>query len=149
MSNQLNLFKIIEVEVLENGTLPKKANLTDAGWDVFATKDELIEYGVISKIPLNIKMALPKNCYVRIETKSGLGSRGMLVYAGIIDEEDPGIPHVVCTCLIPGKSLKINKGEKIAQMIIEPFDNTVQLIQVDKVSTDTTRSSGGFGSTGA
>ncbi len=141
-------FRAIEVEVLDGGYLPTKAHKTDAGFDLYAVEDVSIDYGVVSKVPLNIRMKLPANTYARIETKSGLGSKGMLVFAGIIDEEYRGIPHVVCTCLVPG-SIVIKKGQKIAQLIMEPYSPDFYMIQVDKVSQDTSRSSGGFGSTGA
>ncbi len=150
MGEQLNLDfinNIIDVEVLEGGMLPTKAHKTDAGFDLYASEDVTLIRGQITKHPLNIKLKLPANTYARIETKSGLGSRGMLVYAGIIDEEYRGIPHVVCTLLTPDP-LIIKKGQKIAQLIMEPYSPKFIMQQVESVSIDTSRSSGGFGSSG-
>jgi dUTP pyrophosphatase len=150
MDEQLNfefVNNIIEVEVMEDGILPSKAHQSDAGFDLYASEDVTLYRGQITKHPLNIKLKLPQGTYARIETKSGLGSKGMLVYAGIIDEEYRGIPHVVCTLLTPDP-LTIKKGQKIAQLIMEPYSPKFSMQQVDSVSTETARSSGGFGSTG-
>jgi len=139
----------IEVEVLDGGTLPCKAHKTDAGFDLFATEDVEISFGQGIKHPLNIKMKLPEGSYAQIETKSGLGSKGMLVYAGVIDEAYRGIPHVVAAHIrsdLP--PIKIKKGQKIAQMTMRPHSNNFYIAEVDEVSEDTERGDGGFGSTG-
>jgi dUTP pyrophosphatase len=151
----------IEVEVLDGGKLPTKAHLTDAGFDVFATSDVLIYPGQIIKHPLNIKMALPANSWARIETKSGLGSKGMLVFAGVVDEGYRNIPHVIATNLATTTDdengnmtfnqtpIMIKKGEKIAQITMEPHSTSFFMVQVDRVDINTSRGEGGFGSSGA
>lgn len=140
----------IEVEVLEGGKLPNKAHTTDAGFDLFATEDVTIEPGQVIKHPLNIKMKLPGGSWARIETKSGLGSRGMLVYAGVVDQDYRGVPHVIATNLNfkDGEPIVIKKGQKIAQMTMNPHNILFRVEQVDSVDTDTARGEGGFGSTG-
>lgn len=141
----------IEVEVLDGGKLPFKAHRTDAGFDLFATDDVLIIPGQIMKHPLNIKMKLPRGTYAQIESKSGLGSKGLLVYAGVIDESYRGIPHVVGSNLNihEGIPIQIKKGDKIAQMTMRPHSNEYFIVPVDEVDTNTDRGAGGFGSTGA
>ena len=167
----------IECEVLEGGMLPQKAHYSDAGFDLFATEDVVVYPGQIVKVPLNIKLKLPVNSWARIETKSGLGSKGLLVYAGVIDRDYRGVPHVICTNLkmkrteerlianivnpnVPGteteeilvdndEPIVIQKGQKIAQMTMNPHSEEFYIEQVSKVDSDTSRGSGGFGSTGA
>ena len=160
----------IEVEILDGGKLPAKANRTDAGFDVYATEDVTIFPGQVVKTPLNIRMKLPTGAWARIETKSGLGSKGMLVYAGVVDEGYRGIPHVIATNLqwnleweaqVHGgfapknaqnhniKPIVVKKGSKIAQITMEPHSNEYFMVQVEKVDTNTDRSTGGFGSSGA
>jgi len=144
----MDKFKI-EVEVLDDGKLPFKAHKTDAGFDLFATRDVYAAHGVINKVPLNIKMKLPEGTYAQITSKSGLGSKGLLVYAGIIDESYRGIPHVVCTNLKDdGTVIRIEKGQKLAQLIMHPYSPNYYMEQVEAVSDDTERGAGGFGSTG-
>ena len=138
----------IDVEVLENGYLPIKAHQTDAGIDLFVTEDVTITQGNITKHPLNIRLKLPKGTYMEITSKSGLGLKGLLVYAGIIDEEYRGIPHVICTNLTD-KSIILKKGQKIAQMIPHPFSSEYYINRIDKIDLDTNRGTGGFGSSGS
>ena len=139
----------IKVEVMEGGKLPFKAHLTDAGFDVFATYDFTIQPGEVIKHPLNIKMHLPRGTYASIESKSGLGAKGLLVYAGVIDEGYRGVPHVVGAHIYQtGMPIKIKKGDKLAQFIVYPFNAQYYIEQVDHVDDGTERGGGGFGSTG-
>jgi dUTP pyrophosphatase len=139
----------IKVELLDGGKLPSKANHNDAGFDLYATSDFDIKQGEVVKHPLNIKLELPIGTYGEITTKSGLGSKGILVYAGIIDEGYRGVVHVILTKLNEGP-MSIKKGQKLAQMIIHPYHSAdFQMIQVESVDTNTSRGSGGFGSSGA
>jgi dUTP pyrophosphatase len=138
----------IECEVLGDGTLPRKAHASDAGFDLFATSDIELKPGQIVKHPLNIKLALPTGTYAEITTKSGLGSKGQLVYAGIIDQAYRGIPHVLMTNLSQ-ETIIIKKHQKCAQLILHPFAPNYFIEQVEEVDTNTDRSTGGFGSSGA
>lgn len=152
----MSKFKI-EVEVLEGGYLPSKKNPKDAGFDLIATEDIELHPGDVLKHPLNIRMKLPPNTWGRIETKSGLGAKGQLVYAGVIDEEYRGVPHVIMTnlhrndrdaALFRSNIIRIKKGEKVAQLTMNPHSTEFYIEQVDRVDTDTSRGEGGFGSTG-
>lgn len=149
----------IQVEVLADGILPTKAHADDAGFDVYATSDFTIYPGQVVKHPLNIRMKLPASAYVSIETKSGLGAKGLLVYAGVIDPGYRGIVHAVMTNLrtrdddgnlLESNRAKIDikKGQKICQMIPYPFSTIYYVKQVDHIDTDTSRGIGGFGSSG-
>lgn len=148
----------IYVEVLEGGKLPSKANPNDAGFDVYATEDIALFPGQVLKHPLNIRMELPQGCWARIETKSGLGSKGMMVWAGVIDEGYRGVPHVIMSNIKlvnndlfqteNKEPILIKKGDKVAQITMNNHSNEYQMVQVKEVSQDTSRGTGGFGSSG-
>ena len=151
----------IEVEVLEGGKLPSKKNQSDCGFDLYATSDVTIYPGQVLKHPLNIRIKLPNNTWGEITSKSGLGSQGLLVYAGVIDEEYRGIPHVVMSNiylidkldpdgipLMRTNPIVIKKGDKLAQLIMSPYSSEFYVEQVTVVDTNTARAEGGFGSTG-
>jgi dUTP pyrophosphatase len=139
----------IECEVLEGGKLPFKVRQSDAGFDVYATSDFDLSPGQVVKHPLNIRFKFPKGTWGEITTKSGLGAKGQLVYAGVIDEEYRGIPHVIMTKVShDGVILPFKKGDKIAQLIMSPYCDQYYIEQVEAVDTDTSRGEGGFGSTG-
>jgi dUTP pyrophosphatase len=151
----------VEVLVEQDGTLPSKVRSTDAGFDLYATEDITLYPGQSGKTPLNVRLKLPPNTYAEITTKSGLGSRGHSVRAGIIDEEYRGVINVIHSnvALIAGLDpeglplmnttpLVIKKGEKLAQLIIHPHSNQYYVAQVKEMDTNTSRGEGGFGSTG-
>ena len=111
-----------------------------------------------------ISLALFRNFCSKISNssrKSGLGSKGLLIYAGVIDQEYRGIPHVIMTNvniidhldsegfpIMRTEPIVIKKGEKVAQLIMNPYASQFYIRQVDKVNTETSRGEGGFGSTG-
>jgi dUTP pyrophosphatase len=156
-----NRYFKIKVEILNGGKLPYKANQTDAGFDLYATEDIAIYPGQLAKHPLNIRLQFPAGTWAEITSKSGLGSQGLLVFAGVIDQEYRGIPHVVMSNiwvmdrldedgypLMRTNPIVIKKGEKLAQMIMSPYSPEYFIEQVEQVDTNTTRGAGGFGSTG-
>lgn len=151
----------IEVKVEEGGKLPNKVRPTDAGFDLFATEDIKLYPGQSGKTPLNVRLKLPIGTYGEITTKSGLGSRGHSVRAGIIDEEYRGVINVIHSnvALIAGldedglplmltEPLVIKKGEKLAQLIIHPYSSQYFIEEVQEMDMNTSRGEGGFGSTG-
>lgn len=159
-----NLYKQaykIEVKVEEGGKLPHKVRMTDAGFDLFATEDITLYPGQSGKTPLNVRLKLPPSTYAEITTKSGLGSKGHSVRAGIIDEEYRGVINVIHSnvALIQGldedglplmltQPLVIKKGDKLAQLIMHPFSNQYYIEEVKEIDMNTSRGEGGFGSTG-
>lgn len=151
----------IEVKVEDGGKLPHKVRQSDAGFDLFATEDITLYPGQSGKTPLNIRLKLPLNTYAEITTKSGLGSKGHSVRAGIIDEEYRGVINVIHSnvALIAGLDqdglplmhvgpLLIKKGDKLAQLILHPYSNQYFIEEVQEMDMNTSRGEGGFGSTG-
>ena len=151
----------IEVKVEQDGKLPHKVRQSDAGFDLFATEDIALLPGQSGKTPLNVRLKLPINTYAEITTKSGLGSRGHSVRAGIIDEEYRGVINVIHSNvaviasvdgdgfpLMNTEPLIIKKGDKLAQLIIHPYSNQYFIEEVQELDMNTSRGEGGFGSTG-
>jgi len=141
----------IKVEVIEGGRLPTKAHASDAGFDVYAPKDVYIAPGEVVKIPLALKLNLPEGCWARVETKSGLGAQGMLVYAGVIDRGYCGEINCIATNLKTHghcQNILVKKGEKLCQITMNPYSENFYMTEVDKIENNTDRGEGGFGSTG-
>lgn len=151
----------IQIKLEEGGFLPSKAHFNDAGYDLYATEDITIYPGQVKKTPLNFRMKLPEGTWAEITSKSGLGSKGLLVYAGVIDQSYRGIPHVVMSNinLIEGLDedglplmrttpIIIKKGEKLAQLIMNAYSEHYYISQVQELDMNTSRGEGGFGSTG-
>lgn len=151
----------ISVKLETDGKLPSKVRDSDAGFDLYATEDITLYPGQVLKHPLNIRLQLPINTWAEITTKSSLGSKGQLVFSGVIDQEYRGVVHVIMTNvnLIQGidpegfplmrvDPIVVKKGEKIAQMIMHPFSSEFFIEEVKSLDLNTSRGEGGFGSTG-
>lgn len=129
---------------------PKPATQDAAGMDLKAAIDEdiILEPGAIKLIPAGFAMALPQNFEAQIRPRSGLALRhGITVLnsPGTIDADYRGEVGVIL--INHGKdAFTIQRGERIAQMVIAPTTNA-QLEIVQELE-ETTRGSGGFGSTG-
>ncbi|HBQ23478.1 MAG TPA: dUTP diphosphatase [Alphaproteobacteria bacterium] len=129
---------------------PKPATQDAAGMDLKAAIDEdiILEPGAIKLIPAGFAMALPQNFEAQIRPRSGLALRhGITVLnsPGTIDADYRGEVGVIL--INHGKdAFTIQRGERIAQMVIAPTTNS-QLEIVQELE-ETTRGSSGFGSTG-
>ena len=126
-----------------NATLPTRGTSNSAGLDLYCTNDQVLEPG-LNIIPLGISVEIPDNFYGRIADRSSMASRSLHIFAGVVDSDYRGEVKVIMFNFNQFP-ITIDKGSRVAQLIIEPYSN-VTPIQVLTV-TDTTRT-GGFGSTG-
>ena len=99
-------------------------------------------------IGTEISIQLPTNTYSRITPRSSLAVRNrLIVNPGVIDVDYTGEIRVVLANLGEDKYI-VNKGDRIAQLIMEKILNDGGSLQeVDHLQT-TKRGSRGFGSTG-
>jgi len=143
----------VEIKVLPHGEgldLPFYATTHAAGADLRAAIDEdkVIEPGHSTLIPTGFAMALPDNYEAQVRPRSGLALKhGVTVLntPGTIDADYRGEVGVIL--MNHGKSpFHIQRGDRIAQMIIAPF---VQAdFQTVNELSETARGEGGFGSSG-
>ena len=82
-----------------------------------------------------------RKSYGSIRDKSSLASKGLLTLGGVIDKDYTGEIIVIMTSLI--KTIKIIKGQKIAQLII----SNIMYPEIKKVESlkETERNNKGFG----
>ena len=121
-----------------------------AGMDLHAALQDAvtIEVGEIAKIPCGFAMSLPDGYEAQIRPRSGLATRHGLSIPnapGTVDSDYRG-PVVVALINLGKTSFVIEPKMRIAQMIVAPVARAA-LEEVDELD-DTTRGSGGFGSTG-
>ncbi len=132
-------------KITPEARLPIYHHPGDAGLDLFSAVDDVIEAGELKAIPTGIKMAIPEGFVGLIWDKSGLSLRGVHRLAGVVDAGYRGEVRVVMANL--GRELfAIQKGMKIAQMLIQPVV-TIEVVEAEELD-DTWRGEGGFGSTG-
>lgn len=153
---------------------PVKAHDTDLGYDLFALEDTVLYPGVVTKVRTGIALGFPKGFGGIIKDRSSIATKlEVFTVAGVIDSDYTG--EIIIAFFNPGRvkikssdysgydghfpdepvepqieydePLLINKGDKIAQLVLIPTI-TFPMQEVDSLE-ETQRGSNGFGSTGA
>lgn len=144
--------------ITDTAVLPVKAHQSDAGFDICADEDITINVGETVTVSTGLSVAIPEGYYGRLKGRSGLTAKTLLrVQEGTIDANYRGEIKVICDIktkildqvidgMIYANNLSFKRGERIAQLIIQPLP-TVEVVEVDELD-DTDRGEGGFGSTG-
>lgn len=144
--NGIRTYKVPVLFNEEADHLPLKKHDGDAGYDLYVSRDTLIEASSFTDIPTGIKMALPAGLWARITGRSStLRNRNILVTEGIIDNGFRGELWIGAFNL-SNKDVTVKKGERVAQLILHDiigayWDLTDELEESD-------RGGNGFGSTG-
>jgi len=132
----------------EEVKLPKKALPADAGYDVFANEQVVLQPGERKLIGTGLKIAIPNGYEAQVRPKSGLAiNYGITVLntPGTIDPNYRGELKVILINL-SDREVRIEKGQKIAQIIFNKVE-TPEIVEVDELD-ETERNEKGFGSTG-
>ena len=157
----------INVQLDDGAHVPTRAHSTDAGLDLYAMKEVVIpcigqcvaqwddnnRFEIFKRLnnsacfDTGVHIELPHGYYGKIESKSGLNVKHSVVSCGgVIDEGYTG-SIVVKLYNFGTHSYTVRKGDKIAQLIIQPcIYPTVNI--VDSIEQNTERGDNGFGSTG-
>ena len=130
--------------------LPQYATELSAGLDLRANIDAPIELKPLERtlVPTGLFIELHKGYEAQIRPRSGLAFKNgitVLNSPGTIDSDYRG---EICIILINHSKLPItiSRGMRIAQMIITKHEQA-KIIEVENLD-ETSRGSGGFGSTG-
>lgn len=155
--------------------IPKKALKDDAGFDLVAVEDTIIEPNETKLIKTGLAVELPPGYEMQIRPRSGVTLKTNLrVQLGTVDANYRGEVGVIVDnvyALPPGtfkifgnsysidgsviadlycknkhKSYFIRKGDRIAQAVIQRLP-AVEMVEVEELS-ESERGAGGFGSTG-
>ncbi|MFP3158781.1 MAG: dUTP diphosphatase [Hydrogenobaculum sp.] len=141
--------KLLVKKLREDASLPFYATVGASGLDLFCVDDVVVirplERALVST---GIAIELPEGYEAQIRPRSGLAlKKGVTVLnsPGTIDHDYRGEIKVILINL-SDKEVVIEKGERIAQMVIAPVLK-VEVVEVKELS-NTQRQDGGFGSTG-
>jgi dUTP pyrophosphatase len=129
-----------------NAKMPYKASPESAGLDLFSCETGIIEPHSKKLIDIGISVVIPFKYYGRIASRSGLAVKNSIdVGAGVIDSDYRG--NVSVLLFNHGdERFVFNKGDKIAQLIIEKIA-IINIIHVKDLD-NTLRGEKGFGSSG-
>lgn len=125
---------------------PFRATPGSAGYDLFSSVDIIVPKRGRVLVDTDIGIELPVTCYGRVAPRSGLAVKhGIDVGAGVIDSDYIGKIGVLLFNHTD-EDYQIKHGDRIAQLIIEQII-TPRLNVVESLEK-TSRSDGGYGSTG-
>ena len=130
--------------------LPKYETSGSSGLDLSANikTPVKIEPGKTTIIPTGISVAIPKDFEIQIRPRSGLAAKNQITVLntpGTIDADYRGEIKVILINLSK-ETFIVENGARIAQMVVCPVIKA-KLKEVD-ILDNTSRGSGGFGSTG-
>ena len=137
--------KLLDPEI----ELPSYAYEGDAGLDLRAAEDVSLAPLERRLIPTGLAIAIPEGYAGFVQPRSGLSLRQGLSMAntpGLVDAHYRGELKVAAINLDPKKTITIERGERIAQLVIQRVP-IVDLVEVDELD-ETDRGAGGFGSSG-
>lgn len=167
--------KIVTIQVekcSEDTKIPTYARVGDAGMDIYSTEEVALAPGEKKLIGTGIKVAIPEGYEIEVVPKSGIALRTGLKVSNspgtidsgyrdeikvIVENSEPSIKDIeytfndngnpVIKSILHGKSYTIEKGQKIAQIILKevPMINFQEVKNISEISGDR---GGGFGSTG-
>ena len=129
--------------------LPCYAYEGDAGLDIRANESVDIPPHERALISTGLAIALPDGYAGFMQPRSGMALKRGLSIAntpGLIDAHYRGELKVIAVNLDPRETVHIERGERIAQLVIQEVP-LVKLIEVDDLD-ETDRGEGGFGSSG-
>lgn len=125
---------------------PTRGSELSAGYDLYSYENGTVEPNSTKLFDTGISFRVPHGTYGRIAPRSGVSKKGILINAGVIDEDYSGPVKIMVHNLSMSEYYDIKKGERIAQLILEqiltPEINIVETLE------ETVRGTNGFGSTG-
>ena len=133
------------IKRVDGGRVPEWRGGENAGLDLHSNVDCVIEVGTIKLVNLGIATAFPEQYVGLLRDRSGLGSRGLHVLAGVIDSSYRG-EWVAALMNLGMEDVKINRFDRVCQCIFTPRFQ-LQITPTD-ILPDSIRGSSGFGSTG-
>jgi dUTP pyrophosphatase len=140
----------IQVNLLHpDAILPQYAHgpEEDAGMDLHAVEDVLLEPGVPALVPTGLAIELPPGFEAQIRPRSGLALRHAVTLPNAPATIDPGYRGEIRVILLNlgREPYQVRKGDRIAQMVIARYE-AIEWVEAEL--SETRRGAGGFGSSG-
>ena len=129
--------------------IPAYAHPGDAGLDLHACEDVALDPGVACLVSTGVAIELPEATEAQVRPRSGLALKHSVTVLNTPGTIDEGYRGEVGVVLINhgATTFHVTRGMRIAQLVVQKRW-TVEVVEVNGL-TDTTRGTGGFGSTGS
>jgi dUTP pyrophosphatase len=130
--------------------LPAYARAGDAGADLLARLGAVVKAGGgRALVPTGVRVAIPAGYAGFVQPRSGLAWRHGITLAnspGLIDSGYRDELAVIVINTDPGTDFEIRRGDRIAQLVIQPVEQARFVSVADLPASE--RGLGGFGHTG-
>jgi dUTP pyrophosphatase len=138
----------INIKLLNaNSKIPSKSSLDDAGYDLYSSEEILIKPMERKLVKTGVAMSIPSGYYGHISDRSGMAfKKGAHCLGKIVDPSYRGEIGVIILNTDMYDIIKVQKGDRIAQMIFKQYE-TVEFL-VEEQLDQTGRGSDGYGSSG-
>lgn len=131
----------------ENAKVPHKASEDDAGYDLYCSEEVCIKPMERRLVKTGVALSIPSGYYGHISDRSGMAfKKGAHCLGKIVDPSYRGEIGVIILNTDMYETIKMQKGDRIAQMIFKKYENVNFLIENELDQTE--RGSGGYGSSG-
>ena len=145
----------MKISKIRDVKTPTRGTQGSAGIDFYVPNDypnslRRIEPGDRYFIPSGIKANVPEGYALIAMNKSGVAlKKGLMVGACVVDSDYQGEIHLHLVN-VSDSFTRIEAGEKLVQFLLVPVDHcNVEVVDESELfEEETTRGSGGFGSTG-
>ena len=130
--------------------LPRRAHPGDAGLDLHALDGFELAPGERAQVRTGIAIALPPGTAGLVLPRSGLAARhgiSLVNAPGLIDEGYRGEVQVLLLNTDREQTFRAEPGDRIAQLVVVDVE-APEIVESDDLG-DTSRGSGGFGSSGS
>lgn len=129
----------------KDAKLPTHGHPGDAGIDFYAVETVIFAPGAQERVRTGVAIEIPENHVGLIWDKSSISFNfGLKIFGGVIDAGYRG-EIIMCLLNTSNREVKIEKGYKIAQMLIQKFEHC-DILEVNELS-ETVRGQGREGST--
>jgi dUTP pyrophosphatase len=138
----------IKIKLADGAKMPDYAHKGDSGMDLYSFEDFVLQPMERKLARTGVMLEIPTGYEAQVRPKSGLAINHGISHVNCIGTIDSGYRGEVKVSLINLSSVPyhIEKGKKIGQMVFAKVEE-VHLEQASELS-ETSRGSGGFGSTG-
>lgn len=119
----------------------------DAGMDLRAVEDVLLEPGIPVPVPTGLTLEIPPGYEAQIRPRSGLALRHAISMPNAPGTIDPGYRGELTVLLINHgrQPYQVRAGDRIAQMVVARYE-AIEWHEAEL--NDSRRGAGGFGSSG-
>lgn len=124
---------------------PSFGHPSDAGADLYAIADYILKPGAYTQVKTGIALEFPTGYVALIWDKGSSPVRGWHTMGGVFDSGYRG-EYILFLYNITERSVKIQKGDKIAQVLIQPVVHPTY--RETQTMSESSRGTGRVGSTG-